>query len=61
MNDFAPDAYLAALHEAGYAAPFANVNTAEDVRTAALSIRQALRELLALDTIPGRCGELRHW
>jgi len=58
MSNFAPDAYLAALHEAGYAAPFAGVNTPEEAWAAAASVRQSLRELLALDTLHGRCGEL---
>jgi len=58
-DSFAPDAYLFALHEASYAAPFANAHTAEQARAAAASVRQSLRELLALDTLYGRCGELR--
>ena len=58
MSEFTPDAYLAALHEASYAASFAQANTAEEARAAAASVRQALRELLALDTLHGRCEEL---
>ena len=59
MSVFSPDAYLAALHEAAYAAPFAGVNTPEQAGAAAASVRKSLRELLALDTLHGRCGALR--
>ena len=58
MSDFAPDAYLAALHGASYAAPFARVNTSEEARAAAGAVRQSLRDLLSLDTLYGRCTEL---
>jgi len=58
MNDFAPDAYLAALREASYAAPFANANTAEDARKAGENVRESLRALLALESLHGRCDEL---
>jgi len=61
MNDFAPDAYLAALYDDSYsyAAPFAYVNTAEQARKAGADVRQNLRALLALDELYGRCEELR--
>ena len=59
MNGFAPDAYLASLHEHSYAAPFAGVNTPEQAREAAAKVRQSLRELLALDMLPGRADVLR--
>jgi len=59
MSDFAPDAYLAALHEDAYAAPFAGVNTPDEARAAAARVRQSLRELLAPDTLHGRCEALR--
>jgi len=59
MNDFAPDAYLAALRETSYAAPFANVSTPEQAREATARVRQSLRELLSLDALCGRVDELR--
>ena len=54
MSNFTPEAYLASLHEASYAGPFAGVNTPEEAREAGARVRNALRELLALDTLPGR-------
>ena len=59
MNSFAPDAYLAALHESSYSAPFAGVSTPAQAREAAARVRQSLRELLALDTLHGRIDDLR--
>jgi len=59
MNDFTPDAYLAALHESSYAAPFANENTPAQAREAVTRVRQSLRELLALDSLYGRVETLR--
>jgi len=59
MTDFAPDAYLAALRDACYAAPFADVNTPDEAREAAAGVRQSLRELFALDTLHGRCEDMR--
>jgi len=59
MTDFAPDAYLVRLHESGYADPFANVNTSEQAHEVAARVCQSLRELLALDTLPGRIETLQ--
>lgn len=61
MSDapFAPDAYLDALYENRRATPFAQARTAEEARAAGAAVRKALRELLALDSIYGRCEELR--
>ncbi|MDR2687863.1 MAG: hypothetical protein LBB75_08925 [Oscillospiraceae bacterium] len=58
MNGFSPDAYLAAVREAGYAAPFAGAGAPGQAREAAARVRQSLRELLALDTLPGRVETL---
>jgi len=59
MIDFAPDAYLAALQESSYTAPFADVSTPAQAREAAARVRQSLRELLGLDTLHGRVEDLR--
>ena len=53
-NPFAPDAYLRACVKHSYAAPFAQVTTAAQAHETGERVRQSLRELLALDQIPGR-------
>jgi len=58
MNDFAPDAYLSSLYESSYAAPFANANTPEQALEAGAQVRSSLRDLLALNTLPGRVETL---
>ncbi|MCL2509006.1 MAG: hypothetical protein FWF05_07515 [Oscillospiraceae bacterium] len=56
--DFAPNDYLSSLRQYSYASPFAYAHTAEDALKAGAGVRQALRELLAVDTLYGRCEEL---
>jgi len=58
-NLFAPDDYLAAYYEHALARPFADVKTAGEARQAGAAVRQALRGLLALDSIPGRVESLK--
>ena len=58
MNHFAPDVYLSALYQSSYAAPFADVRTGDEAREAGVRVRQSLRELLALNTLCGRCETL---
>jgi len=58
MNDFSPDAYLAAMHQSSYAAPFADVRTGDEACEAGARVRQSLRALLALDTLPARVETL---